>query len=84
MAFMMKDILLLKFIRLSAIGGVRGSLDWDDFCNMQIPVPSIEQQSQIVQEYPNVTERIQLNEKQNQALHRLADLFLERLGALGK
>lgn len=69
---------------LSAIGGVRGSLDWEDFCNMKIPVPPIERQNQIVQEYQTVIERIQINETQNQELYRLAGLFLERLGALGR
>ena len=34
-----------------AVGGVRGSLEWDDLCNMQLPVPSIEKQREIVKEY---------------------------------
>ena len=31
-----------------AVGGVRGSLEWEDFCNMQFPVPSLEKQKEIV------------------------------------
>ena len=46
-----------------AIGGVRGSLAWEDFCNLTLPVPSIEQQQKIVSEYEAVTRRIRLNEQ---------------------
>ena len=44
-----------------AVGGVRGSLTWEDFCNLRIPIPSIEQQQKIVSEYKAVTRRIRLN-----------------------
>lgn len=46
-----------------AVGGVRGSLDWEDFMNMKIPVPSIEEQRRIVSEYQTVEQRIQNNEQ---------------------
>ena len=46
-----------------AVGGVRGSLDWEDFMNMKIPVPSIEEQRRIVAEYQTVEQRIQNNEQ---------------------
>lgn len=44
-----------------AIGGVRGSIEWEDFCNMELPVPSIEKQKQIVKEYKVLQDRISLN-----------------------
>lgn len=46
-----------------AIGGVRGSLEWEDFCDMKLPVPSIEKQREIVKEYNTILNRIHLNEK---------------------
>ena len=46
-----------------AVGGVRGSLTWEDFCNLKVPIPSIEQQQKIVSEYEAVTHRIRLNEQ---------------------
>ena len=46
-----------------AVGGVRGSLEWDDFCNMRIPVPSIEKQRRIVAQYQTVENRIKNNER---------------------
>ncbi|MDD3772040.1 MAG: restriction endonuclease subunit S [Weeksellaceae bacterium] len=47
---------------------VRGGLSWEDFCNMQLPVPSIETQRKIVAEYRTVEDRISLNNKLIQKL----------------
>ena len=55
-----------------AVGGVRGSLEWDDFMEMELPVPSIEKQRAIVKEYQTVTDRIKLNEQLNQKLEETA------------
>ena len=41
-----------------AVGGVRGSLEWEDFCKMQLPVPPIQKQREIVAEYQAVQKRI--------------------------
>lgn len=46
-----------------AVGGVRGSLSWEDFCNMRLPVPSLARQREIVSEYETLTCRIRLNEQ---------------------
>lgn len=51
---------------------VRGKLGWEDFCNMELPVPSIEKQRAIVKEYNTVVHRIQLNERLNQKLEETA------------
>lgn len=60
-----------------AVGGVRGSLTWKDFCNLTLPVPPIEQQQKIVVVYETITRRIRLNkqiiaklEETAQALYR--------------
>ncbi len=55
-----------------AVGGVRGSLEWEDFLNMELPVPSIEKQNEIVKEYNIVINRIKLNEQLNQKLEETA------------
>ena len=44
-----------------AVGGVRGSLEWEDFCDMELPVPSIERQKELMAEYNAVQNRIKLN-----------------------
>lgn len=46
-----------------AVGGVRGSLTWQDFCDMTLPVPPIEQQRKIVAQYEAVSRKIRLNER---------------------
>ena len=51
---------------------VRGKLDWDAFMDMTLPIPSIEKQQQIVNEYNTVTNRIQLNQKINTNLEATA------------
>ena len=43
-----------------AVGGVRGSLDWEDFCKMKLPVPSIFEQRKIVHDYQIIADRIKL------------------------
>ena len=44
-------------------GDVRGGVSYNDFCEMPIYIPSIEQQQKIVSEYETVTRRIRLNEQ---------------------
>lgn len=55
-----------------AVGGVRGSLEWEDFCNMELPIPSIEKQREIVKEYNVIVDRIKLNEDLNAKLEETA------------
>jgi type I restriction enzyme S subunit len=55
-----------------AVGGVRGSLEWEDFLNMELPIPTIKKQQEIVKEYNIVVNRIQLNETLNQKLEETA------------
>jgi len=55
-----------------AIGGVRGSLEWDDFCGMRLPVPSIEKQREMVAEYNVIQDRIALNNKLVENLEAVA------------
>ncbi|TLP71733.1 restriction endonuclease subunit S [Maribacter sp. ACAM166] len=55
-----------------AVGGVRGSLDWDDFLDFELPIPSIDKQQKIVNEYSTITNRIALNEQLNQKLEETA------------
>lgn len=55
-----------------AVGGVRGSLEWDDFCDMTLPIPSIAKQEEIVDEYNTIINRIKLNEELNGKLEETA------------
>ena len=55
-----------------AVGGVRGSLEWEDFCSMKLPVPTLEKQKEIIKEYHTITDRIKLNEQLNKKLEDTA------------
>lgn len=44
-------------------GDVRGGVNYRDFCEMPIIIPSIEQQREIVSEYETISKRIKLNEQ---------------------
>ncbi len=48
-----------------AVGGVRGSLDWEDFCKMELPVPSLSEQQKIVRDYHVINDRIEILQKMN-------------------
>ena len=60
-----------------AVGGVRGSLDWEDFCNMKIPVLPIDEQRQIVHDYQVITNRIELLRKINGIIESVCDSLFE-------
>ena len=51
-----------------AVGGVRGSMPWEDFANMKLPVPSIEEQRDIVNGYKSITDRIAIKKQINDNL----------------
>lgn len=55
-----------------AVGGVRGSLEWEDFENMQLPIPHIDKQREIVKEYNTIQNRIALNQQLIQKLEETA------------
>ncbi len=55
-----------------AVGGVRGSLEWEDFESMQLPIPHIDKQREIVKEYNVIQNRITLNQQLIQKLEETA------------
>lgn len=61
-----------------AVGGVRGSLTWEDFCNMKLPIPSINRQREIVSEYETLTNRFRLNNQMIQHLEATAQALYRK------
>jgi len=51
---------------------VRGGFNWEDFCDLELPIPSLEKQREIVKEYHTIVDRIKLNEQLNQKLENTA------------
>ena len=56
-----------------AVGGVRGSMPWEEFAKMRLPVPSLEKQHQIVRAYQIVADRIEIKRRINDNLRASAE-----------
>lgn len=71
-----EDYLMMWFRRpefdricwLHTDGSVRGGITWDDICRLELPIPPIENQLEIVNIYKAITERIALKQKINDNL----------------
>ena len=60
-------------------GDVRGGLDKDELMDIQLPVPDIERQREIVAEYETLTNRIRLNEQIIQRLEATAQALYRNM-----
>ena len=49
-------------------GSVRGGITWDDICRLELPVPAIEEQREIVRSYKAISERIAIKKQINDNL----------------
>ena len=73
---LMHSLILMWFRRpefdricwLHTDGSVRGGITWDDICRLELPIPPIEKQLEIVNSYKAITERIALKKKINDNL----------------
>ncbi len=61
-----------------AVGGVRGSMPWEDFCDMKLPIPDLKEQEKIVNTYNAITKRIQLKQKINENLEKTAQTIFKK------
>ena len=52
-----------RYARFKSHGSAREIFSWEEMCDVELPVPSINQQQKIVSEYEAVTRRIRLNEQ---------------------
>ena len=62
-----------------AVGGVRGSMPWNEFAQMQVYVPKMEQQRKIVEAYKIVEDRIKLIQKINDNLEAQAETIYNEM-----
>ena len=62
-----------------AVGGVRGSMPWEDFCNMELPIPDIKEQQKIVDAYNSITKRIQIKQKINENLEKMGQMIYRKM-----
>lgn len=81
-----KDYLMMWFRRpefdricwLHTDGSVRGGITWDDICRLELPIPPIEKQLEIVNSYKAITERIALKQKINDNLDDTAQTLYQK------
>lgn len=57
---------------------VRGGLPWKSFCDMQLPIPHIDKQLEIVREYNTIQNRIALNQQLIQKLEETAQAIYKQ------
>ncbi len=57
-----------RYARYKSHGSVREIFDWDEMCDVELPVPSIEEQRKIVKAYQTITDRIELKKRINDNL----------------
>lgn len=59
-------------------GSVRGGISWDDICRMEVPVPPMEEQLEIVAAYKAIENRIALKKKINDNLAQQAICIIQK------
>ncbi|MCF7629949.1 restriction endonuclease subunit S [[Ruminococcus] lactaris] len=57
-----------RYARYKSHGSVREIFDWNELCMVELPVPDIEKQRNIVKAYKTITDRIALKQKINDNL----------------
>ncbi len=57
-----------RYARYKSHGSVREIFDWDELCMVELPVPEIEKQKNIVKAYKTITDRIALKQQINDNL----------------
>lgn len=66
-----------RFARFKSHGSVREVMDWDEMCNVELPVPTYEEQLEIVNSYKAIMERIDLKQKINDNLVDTAQTIIK-------
>lgn len=57
---------------------IRGGFDWTELCDTTLPIPSLEKQQAIVNEYNVLQNRIAINKKMNQKLEETAQAIYKQ------
>lgn len=68
-----------RYARFKSHGSVREIFDWDEMCNVELPVPPIDEQRKIVQAYQTITNRIELKKQINDNLEATAQAYFDNL-----
>lgn len=66
-----------RYARYRSHGSVREIFDWDEMCQVELPVPDIDKQNKIVDAYRVITDRIALKQKINDNLLDTAQTIIK-------
>lgn len=68
-----------RYARYKSHGSVREIFSWDEMCAVELPVPDIEKQREIVKAYRTITDRIALKQRINENLEAQANIIFKKL-----
>ena len=68
-----------RYARFKSHGSVREVMDWEEMCKVELPVPDIEKQRNIVKAYKTITDRIALKQKINDNLEAQAEAIYNEM-----
>ena len=64
------------YSRFNSWGSATEFLNWEDFCDMEINVPPLDEQREIIKKYEIIEERIDLLDNENALLNKICSLQL--------
>jgi type I restriction enzyme S subunit len=67
-----------RYARFKSHGSAREIFDWEEMCNVTLPIPSITEQREIVKEYNVIQNRIALNQQLIQKLEETAQAIYKQ------
>ena len=68
-----------RYARFHSHGSAREVFDWDELCEVRLPIPSIVRQREIVEEYETLSRRIRLNEQMIARLEETAQALYRKM-----
>ena len=68
-----------RYARFKSHGSAREIFSWEEMCDVNLPIPSIEQQRKIVAEYETISRRIRLNEQMIARLEETAQTLYRKM-----
>jgi len=67
-----------RYARFKSHGSAREIFDWEEMCNVTLPIPHITKQREIVKEYNTIQNRIDLNQKLIKKLEETAQAIYKQ------
>ena len=68
-----------RYARFHSHGSAREVFDWDELCDVTLPIPTIDRQREIVAEYETLSNRIRLNEQMIEKLEATAQALYRKM-----